>query len=202
MSKTNNPGIDYSLGKANVDNETGIHYGVIPCNACNPDAVEDIYSHGTDIDFEEYLSEAKKAFVQAMEDYIGDESHLNDLFDDHMRDAIGEGYENTGDCTRYLYERDGYKLQVASDGDLWVLKSPYFTRAQFCSPCAPGAGYLTNPCDDGPKTYCLGHDWFDYSIAPYPVYSVETGERIEPTAEALAEKAQAEAEIKAEEKGI
>jgi hypothetical protein len=27
-----------------------------------------------------------------------------------------------------------------------------------------------------PKAYCLGHDWFDDGRAPYPVYSVETGE--------------------------
>lgn len=192
MSKTNYAGIDYGLGKSNVDTQTGIRYGVIACNACNGNAVEDIYSNGTDLDFEEYIDQAKKAFFGAMEDYIGDESHLADLFNDHLRDAIGEGYENTGDCTRYLYESDGLKLQVASDGDLWVLKSPYFTRAQFCSPCAPGAGYLANPCDDGPKTYCLGHDWFDYSVAPYPIYSVETGEEIKPTDEALANKAQAE----------
>jgi hypothetical protein len=30
------------------------------------------------------------------------------------------------------------------------------------------------PCADGPKTYCLSHDWFDGGVAPYPVYDVGT----------------------------
>lgn len=78
------------------------------------------------------------------------------------------------------YEDDRYSLSLDSSGDVWVLKSPYFTHAQFCSPCAPGAGHLDNPCPDGPKTYCLGHGWFDDGVAPYPVYSVETEEEVKP----------------------
>jgi len=27
--------------------------------------------------------------------------------------------------------------------------------------------------------YCFGHDWFEDGKAPYPVYSVETGELVE-----------------------
>lgn len=48
------------------------------------------------------------------------------------------------------------------------------------APCAPGAGYLSNPCPDGPKTYCFGHDWFENDVAPYPVYRVDTGELVPP----------------------
>lgn len=94
-------------------------------------------------------------------------------------------YESGGDCTRYSYEdKDGTKLQVAGDGDIFVLKSPYFTYAQFCSPCAPGACYLRSPLDspvEANKCYCMGLDWFDDdNPCPYPVYSVETGELINP----------------------
>jgi len=32
-----NAGIDYGLGKTNIDLETGIRYGVIALNNCNPD---------------------------------------------------------------------------------------------------------------------------------------------------------------------
>ena len=73
--------------------------------------------------------------------------------------------------------------QSADDVDIFVCKSPYFTYAQFCSPCAPGAGYLLNPLtepDPGNKAYCFGHDWFESGKAPYPVYSVETGELVRP----------------------
>lgn len=47
-----------------------------------------------------------------------------------------------------------------------------WTFAQFCSPCVPGAGSLDNPVEDGAKTYCLDHDWFDGGVAPYPVFRV------------------------------
>jgi hypothetical protein len=80
----------------------------------------------------------------------------------------------------FSYDAQGYRLTNCLDFDIFVIKSPYYTFAQFCSPCVPGAGNLDNPMPDGVKTYCLGHDWFDESRAPYPVYSVETGEQVNP----------------------
>lgn len=109
------------------------------------------------------------------------------------------------DC--FTYEKDGYQCQQSGDDtDIFVIKSPFFTYCQFCSPCAPGAGYLMNwfklsPMADGtetkisdrpetfkalaenagfPKTYCFGHDFFDDNRAPYPVFSVATGEIVNP----------------------
>lgn len=48
MSKTTNyPGQDYSAGQPiNRNLNTGIRYGIIPSSDVNPDALEDIYSHG------------------------------------------------------------------------------------------------------------------------------------------------------------
>lgn len=91
-----------------------------------------------------------------------------------VQQTWSDRYENTGDCTRYLYERDGYKIQIMSDGDVWVMESPFVTYAQFCSPCAPGACYLTNPLDEAVesnKCYCLGADWFEDNKAPYPIHN-------------------------------
>jgi hypothetical protein len=84
----------------------------------------------------------------------------------------------------FVYTDDGYSLhQGVEEFDLWVLKSPYFTYAQFCSPCAPGACYLLNwlgqsSYNDNNKAYCLGHDWFENGVAPYPIYDVVTGKEI------------------------
>lgn len=75
---------------------------------------------------------------------------------------------------------DGYAGRVDAAGDLFLTKAPYYTHAQFCSPCAPGAGHLENPCPSGPKTYCLGRDWFEAGAAPYPVYAVDTNEEVTP----------------------
>lgn len=71
--------------------------------------------------------------------------------------------------------------QGGDDSDIFVSKSKFFTYAQFCSPCAPGACYLLNPLEtpnDDNRAYCFGHDWFEDGVAPYPVYSVETGELV------------------------
>ena len=82
-----------------------------------------------------------------------------------------------------LDDDDGYVAeQSGDDTDIFIVKSPYFTYAKFCSPCAPGAGDLRSKATekDGVKIYCFGHDFFEEGKAPYPVYSVETGKLVEP----------------------
>lgn len=85
------------------------------------------------------------------------------------------------DPTSYYYEQDGYACeQQADDTDVFILRSPFYTRCKFCSPCAPGAGYILDSAEDGIFAYCFGHDWFESGQAPYTVYSVETGEVVKP----------------------
>ena len=69
----------------------------------------------------------------------------------------------------------GIEGHVDDSNDIWVVKSDYYTHSQFCSPCAPGAGHLNNPCEEGPRTYCLGADWFTDEKAPYPIFEVKGG---------------------------
>ncbi len=181
--------IDYAGNQpVNRNTETGIRYGVIPSTACNPDATEDVFQHGKDLDYEDYLNEAKIKLSHALADYFsnhaydGKPSKLDQVVDDAfdaISDSLADNYEGTGDCTRMFYERDGCRLQIDGSGDLWVLESPYFTYAQFCSPCAPGACYLLNALetpDENNRAYCLWSDWFDDGKAPYVVYSVATGQ--------------------------
>ena len=76
-----------------------------------------------------------------------------------------------------------YRAESDDNGDIFIIRAPFFTYAQYCSPCAPGACYLPNPLEEPDarnKCYCFGHDWFDSGVAPYPVYSVATGARVEP----------------------
>lgn len=191
MSKTNYPGIDYGLGKTNRNTATGIRYGVIHSNAISPDAFEDIVQHGTDVDYKEAVAELKSKLRSVLSDYLSDYKRSKDK-PSKLDEAVGscwemiaddfdDSYENPGDCTRYWYDREGYKISVASDGDMFIEDSPYFTYAQFCSPCAPGACYLASPLDEpveANKCYCLAADWFEDNVAPYPVYSVATGKLV------------------------
>jgi hypothetical protein len=78
----------------------------------------------------------------------------------------------------YTLDDGEYKAICGDDGDIFIIKSPFYTLCRFCSPCAPGAGYLMNPDDDGIKAYCFGRDWFDDEQAPYKVFSVETGKEV------------------------
>lgn len=164
--------IDYGLGRVNIDRATGTRYGVIPLNDLASHAWDEIQSHGTDEDWEDFTEQLKSDLASAIGSVIKDYSSLDpkelasDLFDD-----LDLGYESTGDYTRYSYSKDGTELQVCSDGDIFVLKSPYFAMASYCSPCAPGAGHLRTEGDV--KTYCLGPEWFDSEHPmPYQCFAV------------------------------
>lgn len=184
-----NAGIDYGLGQTNRNMQTGIRFGVIPQRALNPDAAEDIWQHGKDLDYENYIDEVKAKLSHALSDYFSDYKHESDK-PSRLDNAVGQAFEAISDgigdlyepdAARMLYEKDGYRIQTDSSGDVWVFESPYFTYAQFCSPCAPGACYLENPLDepnDNNKAYCLGPDWFDNNKPAYPVFEVATGKPI------------------------
>jgi hypothetical protein len=184
------PGIDYGLGQANIEKETGIRYGVISQNSISPYAFEDIMNNGTDVDFENFKEEVKSRLESAIEGVLDELGLYRKRSSHNMNDPAGmaeeivdnlewDNYEGTGDCTRYLYEQDGYVIETCSDGDMFITKSPYYSKSQYCSPCAPGAGYLNNPCEDGPKTFCLGLSWFDEDCpCEYPIYRVDNDERV------------------------
>lgn len=162
-------GIDYGMGKTNIDTETGIRFGVI------------------------HQNEVLQAWADSSEPidsntcpYCGNEPKSGNSIYEMKRCPT---------CYKALKEQDfdfsepvGYKLedgeyiasQSGDDGDIFIIKSPYYTKCQFCSPCAPGAGYIMQSVEDGVKAYCFGHDWFEEEKAPYKVYSVETNEEVLP----------------------
>lgn len=207
----------------NIDLATGIAYGVISGNAVSSWSMDEIFTNGTDTDYEDFLEEVKSQISHALTDtredltncdtecleirseslkknlcarlkdysgYKGD-SCLEELVDDYIdtiafdgsetdtltvfndvREWIGEHWEGTGNCTRFRYECDGYIIQTCGDGDWFVIKSPYYTMCEECSPCAPNTGYIVN--EGGTKSYCLGPDWFDsYNKMNYRCFQIE-----------------------------
>lgn len=160
-------GIDYGRGVTNIDAATHIRYGVISQHTVGKawyDNSEDVYDDCGCVPFEN-----------------GDET------DECLCEPVGQHYE-----------AEGYVLANCLDSDIMVIRAPYYTYAPYCSPCVPGAGNLDDAervapkitHDDngtqtvewrgGTQTYCLGHDWFERHIAPYPVFSVETGREVTP----------------------
>lgn len=178
--KTSYPGIDYSLGQSNVDKETGIHFGVISANSLF-NCGEEFFDNAEDLSYKAAVK-AQKAKIKS---FLSDELYVRDRLIDSMvsdvwdivEESFNDTYEN--DNPDWRYSKDGLIIETCLDYDLVVLKSPYYTYAQFCSPCVPGAGNLDHPIDGGAKTYCLPFDWFAEEECPYTkIYSVETGERV------------------------
>lgn len=182
-------GIDYGLGQTNIDKQTGIRYGVISQNEVLQawaDASEPDYGPPTcgkcgneavDINDERIPVDANGDYPDDWDNKGNDHACLGCRRSFWSDEAYGD--EPNG----YTLDDGEYKATSGSDGDIFVLKSPYYTRAAFCSPCAPGACYLTQATDDGEKAYCFGHDMFwdsDSKRAPYPVYRVADDTLVEP----------------------
>lgn len=185
MSRTDYAGIDYGLGQSNIDHETGIRYGVISQNC-----ILQAWADSSEADYGE--PHCPKCGNPA-----DDIDQAPDLEDENHGWTIAE-YECWDYCCtscRYVfgpesafgdeplgftYDADGIKAFSDSSGDVWVIKSPYYTRAQFCSPCAPGACHLENPTDKGERAYCFPADWFDDDVepCPYPIWRVDNDELV------------------------
>jgi hypothetical protein len=211
-------GLDYVGGKVNIDTETGIRYGVIPSND-----ITQAWAESSEADYgpptcPKCGNEARpvktrtehsdppgqwvsvvidEEFPEGWEeegmDYVCEACKL--VFDD------SEAY---GDEPLGWYVDDGeYEASCDSYGNVFILKSPYYTYGPFCCPCAPGAIYLRDgeeppePLPSGERlsswenrrAYCFDPEWFDAwedaqvtgvyngnkTSCPYPVYRVSDG---------------------------
>jgi hypothetical protein len=181
-----NPGFDYGMGQTNIDKETGIRYGIIVVHDLMSEAIhESLEADYGEPHCPKCGNEAKKGKPRGDKKYTWSRDGKGVCGDYHCVGCkyIFDGDEAFGDDpVAQVLDADGYKGFLDDSNDMWLTLSPYYTWAQFCSPCAPGAGHLGNPMpqDEGAKTYCFGHDWFDGGKAPYPVYSVKTNELIPP----------------------
>lgn len=176
-------GIDYGMGTTNVDKSNGIRFGVISSHDISQ-ALSD-----SDIDYIYPGPNCPKCgcdvvscddSMQENEGYRRDAGSCDDFQCDDCEHVWDSSQVYGEEPTCWEYREDGYELSDCLDSDVFVTKSPYYTLAQYCSPCVPGACSLNSPDEDGVKAYCLGHDWFEDCKAPYTVYSVATGAIVEP----------------------
>lgn len=187
-------GLDYSLGRSNFDPETGIHFGVISVNSVDLDLwseAESIYPDPTCPKCGATVKPSDDELALFPADYDDEDDPLDadgtpQWFDGKdftcvpCKTCYWSDDVTAEEPIGHSYEDDGYKLTDCLDNDIMVLASPYYTHAQFCSPCVPGAGNLDTPVEDGPKTFALGHDWFEDNAAPYPLYRVSDNARVLP----------------------
>ena len=206
----------------NQDPDNGVRYGVIPSNHCSQDAIDDIYSDGTDETYAACVAEVKSDIARIWQNWererdnlevssqdsldlmgelirswyhgelyrtppddlddwldhyvkLSEETFVESLWED-VSDDWNDRYESVE--SSYSYEYDGYVLTLGSDGDIFVIKSPYYTLRGLCSPCAPNACYLET--DGNLKCYCLGPEWFDAEYEPmsYPCFKLTDGSEV------------------------
>jgi len=157
----------------NMNVETGIHYGVIPKNDLFNFA-EEFFDHAEDMSLKEGFENIIDT-INSLKDQLSDTA-IKDILEIAEQD-FGENFED--ECSLMRYERNGFIIEVPNDDcDLFIIKSPYFTHAPFCSPCAPGACYIKNGVKEGEepkgaKAYCLPEDWFEKGKCPYKYWEVK-----------------------------
>lgn len=191
--KTPYPGIDYAGpgSPTNRNLETGIRYGVISCNSVG----QSLYD-AQEMDYGP--PHCPECGTELKEDEMDDECpHCDEEFNT-------EDYYPDEACGWHIEDGE-YVVVDCLTNDAMVIKSPFYTYAQFCSLCVPGAGNLDRPLmkfEGGeielkafgdlhrraaeqagfPKTYCLGWDWFDEdNPCPYPaIYRVDDDSWVHP----------------------
>lgn len=190
MKTTDYTGIDYGLGKTNINKDTGIRFGVIPANHVGQawyDSSEADYGEPTcpycGNELIKY-HKAKETLNDDIDSWPSEPHECDDFACLSCKRLIGSESAFSDEPHGFTLDDGEYKAEQSGDDcDIFILKAPFFTYAQFCSPCAPGACYLLNNLEtpsDNNKAYCFGHDWFEDGKAPYPVYSVESGLLINP----------------------
>lgn len=159
-------GVDYGFGLTNIDTETGIRYGILHQNH-----VVQMWADESEPDY------GTVACVECGEELKDDEPC-------HEHGHTSDDFYDMAEARHWTIDTDELKAMSDEMGDIFILKSIYFTYAQFCSPCAPGACSLANPISPSEsysnRCYCFGHDCFEEGKAPYRVWSIETGEEVFP----------------------
>lgn len=169
-------GIDYGAGQTNIDKSNGIRYSVISMNDLDMDGFGPIIDEAEDLDYENAITTIKRKIYTALEhlEVPGFEVTVEAAGEvwDIVADAFNDNY--TADKVRWSYisQHNEYRISSCGINEIFITKSPHYTHAQFCSPCAPGACHLENYMAEGPMTYALGHAFFVQGVAPYPVYDV------------------------------
>lgn len=166
-----NAGIDYGMGLSNIDQSTGIRFGVISINSLP----------GWILNEEEPDYGEPSCPECGSEDITLDEDDDSQMVCHSCDHSFDEQDQLPEEPRSWKLEADGVTMtRNGDDSDYFIDKSPFYTLCQFCSPCAPGAGYVTNQVEDGVKTYCPPPSWYrdhDEEV-PFKTYSVRTGKAV------------------------
>ncbi len=184
-------GIDYgSYAGSNRNKDTGIRYGVISEHSLS-EYIYDVICDGADYGPPtcpkcQRQADAPSAFGETFkdgrpDDYTDEPYECDDYVCVECKHFFGSESAFNEEMIGWSHEADGYKLTDCLSTDVFVIESPYYTYAQFCSPCVPGACSLDSPSLlDDTKCYALGHEWFEDGKAPYRIFKVSDDSEVFP----------------------
>jgi hypothetical protein len=133
---------------SNINPETGVRYGVVALHSLEDWVWEEFWQNGTN----ETWEYAKREWLAENPNHDEDSEEFQEW---------NESWEC--DEQEYSLECDGMKLELSYLGGaplVFVLQSPYISRARECSPCVPNAGDLDSKDADGVECYDLPADWY------------------------------------------
>ena len=177
-------GIDYGMGRMNIDTTNRIRFGVISSHdVCRVwfDSAEAQYGEPP-----YYCPNCETETCVPSDTFVPlpliDEPE-KDYYCPSCRTSFWSDQVTPEEPTAYTLDDGEYRAEDCLDSDIIITKSPYYTYGPFCSPCVPGAVSLPDDSDsygpeNGVKAYCFGHDWFENEIAPYPVFRVADDKRV------------------------
>ncbi len=128
-------GIDYGMGTTNRDTKTDIRYGVI-----HQHSVLQSWADSSESDYGNpesgYLECSNGHTLQ----WAGEKKWGDSVYCRKCREHCDLELPDCAEPIAHVLDDGKYQAtQGGDDCDIFILKSPYYTRAAFCSPCAPGA---------------------------------------------------------------
>ena len=141
---------------ANMNEETGIRFGIIAANSLDPEIVNELQMNGIDLHWQEALADIRKAVDNdedvAPEDKADEyEAQVDKLGDSFYDDEPVHSFEHHGvtGLTTWL----GGALLV------FLFHSPFTGTFDLCGPCVPNCCNNDSPNPDGYVGYTVPEDW-------------------------------------------
>lgn len=144
----------------NVNEKTGIRYGIIASRSLEYWVIDEIQMNGTDVHWEEAVEDQRREVKRDVEwGSVSEEDFYKEL--DRRIEALSENFYD--DEPVHEFDIKGVKGRTTWLGGallVWVFESPYKTYAQLCSPCVPNCGDLDSLDDStGELCYDVPPEW-------------------------------------------
>lgn len=145
---------------ANQNPKTGIRYGIISANNLHPDVIEELILFGSDVRWEEAVSELECNYRYGNLD--DGETECDDIADEIERriQEMADNWYDDEPIHEGKYEGVEYRTTWLGGAlHVWIFESTVVGNYQQCSPCVPGAGNLDCPDLDGVVCYDIPKEW-------------------------------------------